>query len=87
MSDAAERGRVGPPAAPLAPADTRAAPICPFCERAGAELVSAFASQIITSQWHCGACGSYFEAVREAFDDAPRGGAATADPTSRPTDR
>lgn len=33
--------------------------------------MSRFGSQILTSQWVCAACHSYFEAVREDFDDQP----------------
>jgi hypothetical protein len=47
-------------------------PACPFCGAAGAERVGQWGGQIITSQWRCRACGSYFEAVREDFDDEPR---------------
>jgi hypothetical protein len=50
--------------------DAPRAPACPFCAAPGAELVSQFGSQIITSQWRCPACGTYFEAVREDFADA-----------------
>ena len=45
-------------------------PDCPFCSSHDCELVSQFGGQIITAQWRCRACGSYFEAVREDFDDA-----------------
>jgi transcription elongation factor Elf1 len=48
---------------------------CPFCEvQKGSdpfcgevELVSQFGGQLMTSQWQCKRCGSYFEAVREDF--------------------
>jgi transposase-like protein len=43
---------------------------CPFCDSPDCERVSQFGGQIITAQWRCGACGSYFEAVREDFDDS-----------------
>jgi len=52
-------------------------PRCPFCDARGAEQVSQFGSQILTSQWQCRACGSYFEAVRDEF--APRRRAPAAD--------
>jgi len=52
-------------------------PGCPFCDARDAEQVSQFGSQILTSQWHCRACGSYFEAVRDEF--AEPGGAPAAD--------
>jgi hypothetical protein len=43
---------------------------CPFCDAADTERVGQWGGQIITSQWRCRACGSYFEAVREDFDQA-----------------
>lgn len=46
------------------------APACPFCSAADCERVSQFGGQIITAQWRCRACGSYFEALREEFGDA-----------------
>jgi transposase-like protein len=54
------------------------APNCPFCAAGAVERVAQWGGQIITSQWRCQACGSYFEALREDFDDpvapeAPRG--------------
>jgi transposase-like protein len=42
---------------------------CPFCDAAEPEPIGQWGGQIITSQWRCTACGSYFEAVREDFDD------------------
>ena len=54
------------------------APPCPFCGAADAERVGQWGGQIITSQWRCGACGSYFEALREDFADD--GGPPDADP-------
>jgi transposase-like protein len=47
------------------------APACPFCDSAAVELVGPWGGQIITAQWRCLDCRSYFEAVRDAFDDAP----------------
>ncbi len=44
---------------------------CPFCSSAEVERVAQWGGQIITAQWRCNACNSYFEAVREDFDDAP----------------
>jgi hypothetical protein len=46
-----------------------AAPRCPFCEGAESELVGRWGGQMITAQWRCGACGSYFEAIRDSFDE------------------
>ena len=42
---------------------------CPFCDSADVERVAQWGGQIITAQWRCQACNSYFEAVREDFDD------------------
>jgi len=44
---------------------------CPFCASAEVERVAQWGGQIITAQWRCRACNSYFEAVREDFDDEP----------------
>lgn len=46
-----------------------AAPACPFCAESAVERVGQWGGQIITAQWRCEACGSYFEALREEFDD------------------
>src|SRR5919198_5699213 len=43
---------------------------CPFCNVASAELLSLFGSQLLLSQYRCGACGSYFEGVRPDRQDA-----------------
>jgi transposase-like protein len=43
-------------------------PACPFCDARAVERVGQWGGQIITAQWRCKACGSYFEAVREEFD-------------------
>ncbi len=54
------------------------APACPFCGSAAVERVAQWGGQIITAQWRCRACGSYFEAVREDFDDrSPASSAST----------
>jgi len=37
---------------------------CPFCESEGTELIALFGSQLLTSQYRCAACGSYFEGLR-----------------------
>ncbi len=49
---------------------------CPFCSSAQVERVAQWGGQIITAQWRCNACNSYFEAVRDDFDS----GSATAVP-------
>ena len=43
-------------------------PDCPHCGAQEVQLVSAFGGQLMTSQWQCKHCGSYFEALREDFD-------------------
>jgi transposase-like protein len=48
-------------------------PNCPFCGAPSAERVGHWGGQIITSQWRCVACGSYFEAVRDDFADDREG--------------
>jgi hypothetical protein len=45
------------------------APACPFCESPRVERVGQWGGQIITAQWRCLGCNTYFEAVREDFDD------------------
>jgi transposase-like protein len=42
---------------------------CPFCSSSEVERVAQWGGQIITAQWRCTACNSYFEAVREDFDE------------------
>ena len=42
---------------------------CPFCSSADVERVAQWGGQIITAQWRCSACNSYFEAVRDDFDE------------------
>ena len=42
---------------------------CPFCNSGDVERVAQWGGQIITSQWRCVACNSYFEAIREEFDE------------------
>ena len=56
-----------------------AQPSCPFCGATAVERVAQWGGQIITSQWQCQACSSYFEAVRDDFDDpAPADGRGDA---------
>ena len=47
-------------------------PTCPFCGAGTVERVGQWGGQIITAQWRCQACNTYFEAVREDFDDPVR---------------
>jgi transposase-like protein len=42
---------------------------CPFCDASAVERVAQWGGQMITAQWRCEACGSYFEALREEFED------------------
>lgn len=42
---------------------------CPFCDSADVERIARWGGQIITAQWRCEACSSYFEAVREDFEE------------------
>jgi hypothetical protein len=44
---------------------------CPFCSSEEVQLVSPWGGQMITSQMRCRGCNTYFEAIREAFDDLP----------------
>ena len=44
-------------------------PTCPFCDAEAVERVAQWGGQMITAQWRCEACGSYFEALREEFED------------------
>jgi hypothetical protein len=54
-------------------------PECPFCGGPDAERVGQWGGQIITAQWRCLDCNSYFEAIREDFaDDAPARGPQAA---------
>ncbi len=45
------------------------APSCPFCSASTVERVGQWGGQIITSQWRCSTCNSYFEALRPEFDE------------------
>ena len=47
---------------------------CPFCSSPEVERVAQWGGQIITAQWRCKACNSYFEAVRDDFDGEPATG-------------
>jgi transposase-like protein len=45
------------------------APECPFCGSGAVERVGQWGGQIITAQWRCRTCNTYFEAVRDDFDE------------------
>ena len=57
-----------------------APPTCPFCAASDVERIGQWGGQMITSQWRCKACGSYFEAVREEFQDVPERVVHPSDP-------
>ena len=42
-------------------------PTCPFCDSPAVRRVGQWGGQMITAQWRCLVCNSYFEAVREDF--------------------
>lgn len=54
-----------------------AEPTCPFCEARDVERIAQWGGQMITSQWRCGACRSYFEALRDEFEDSSSTAAVT----------
>jgi transposase-like protein len=43
---------------------------CPFCASGSVEQIGQWGGQLVTSQWRCTSCGSYFEALRADFEDA-----------------
>jgi sarcosine oxidase delta subunit len=45
---------------------------CPFCGSHDVERVGAWGGQIITSQLRCRGCNTYFEAIREEFEQPDR---------------
>ena len=55
---------------------------CPFCDSPHVERVAQWGGQIITAQWRCVACHSYFEAVRDDYNDTP---ASTPSATAQPS--
>jgi hypothetical protein len=55
------------------------APDCPFCGADAAERIGQWGGQILTAQWRCQACNSYFEAVREDFEEPDARSAASSD--------
>ncbi len=57
---------------------------CPFCDSAQVERVAQWGGQIITAQWRCAACNSYFEAVREDYNDSPASTPSASAPASVP---
>jgi transcription elongation factor Elf1 len=44
---------------------------CPFCGSTDVETVGAWGGQLITSQVRCRNCNTYFEALRDVFDENP----------------
>jgi hypothetical protein len=57
-----------------------AALVCPFCGSDDVESVAAWGGQLITRQFRCRGCNTYFEALREDFEPEPRGPAGYAEP-------
>ena len=54
---------------------------CPFCDSGAVQRIGQWGGQMITAQWRCADCNSYFEAVREDFgprDASPEPGARAA---------
>ena len=45
--------------------ETHAPVRCPFCHAMDVQLISLFGSQLLTSQYRCRSCQSYFEGLRE----------------------
>jgi sarcosine oxidase delta subunit len=45
---------------------------CPFCGSHDVERVGTWGGQIITSQLRCRGCNTYFEAIREEFEQPDR---------------
>jgi ribosomal protein L37AE/L43A len=48
-------------------------PQCPFCSGSTVERIGQWGGQMITAQWRCLGCNSYFEAVRAEFDPPSAG--------------
>ena len=44
------------------------APACPHCGSTDTETVGAWGGQLITGQARCRGCNTYFEVVRDVFD-------------------
>jgi hypothetical protein len=38
---------------------------CPFCHSTATELLSPFGGQLSTAQYHCRACHSYFDYIKQ----------------------
>ena len=62
-------GSGAPPVTGPAPQHPTPAITCPFCGSGAVERVGQWGGQLITSQWRCHDCGSYFEALRDDFAD------------------
>jgi transposase-like protein len=43
-------------------------PDCPHCGSPEVQRIGIFGGQLMTSQWQCKGCASYFEVLREDFD-------------------
>ena len=51
-------------------AESATSTACPFCGSEDVELVSLWGGQLITSQFRCRECNTYFEAIRDRSADA-----------------
>ena len=49
------------------------APVCAHCGSASVTRVSLFGSQLMTSQYRCGQCRTYFEHIRWDEEDHQAG--------------
>jgi hypothetical protein len=57
---------------------------CPFCDAPEPELVGRWGGQMITAQWRCAACRTYFEAIRDSFDERATGDSLGERPAGEP---
>ena len=60
---------------------------CPFCDSADVEDVAQWGGQIITRQLRCRACDTYFEVVRDDFDEGSDAVRQAERPAARPRPR
>ena len=65
----AARAHAGTAGTPSAAGGRRELPVLRLGARSNASRQ--WGGQIITAQWRCGACNSYFEAVRDDYSDSP----------------
>jgi transposase-like protein len=60
-------GSGAPPMTSPAPKHPTPAITCAFCGSGAVERIGQWGGQLITSQWRCHGCGSYFEALRDDY--------------------